>query len=73
MLPWASVAEQFTMVLPTGNREPEDGAHVAWTKLSTMSVADTEKFTMAPDVLVAVWVIGDGTDTTGAVVSRTVT
>jgi len=29
VLPWASVAEQFTMVLPTGNREPEDGAHVA--------------------------------------------
>ena len=37
-LPWASVAEQLTVVNPSGNVDPEVGVHVVATSPSTMSV-----------------------------------
>ena len=36
---WASVAEQVTVVLPSGKVEPEAGAHVTASVPSTASVA----------------------------------
>src|SRR5260370_24712880 len=39
VLPWASLALQFTVVRPSGNEEPELGVHVTPTVPSTRSVA----------------------------------
>jgi hypothetical protein len=69
----ASVAEQFTVVVPTGNVEPEAGKHVTGTEPSTRSVAVTMKFTAAPDTLMASTVIFEGNVNAGGVVSKTVT
>lgn len=70
---WASVAEQCTVVTPIGNVEPELDEHVTGTEPSTRSVAETVKFTVAPDELVAFTVILEGNASAGRVVSTTVT
>jgi hypothetical protein len=53
MLPEASVAEQVTVVVPSGNVEPEVGSHSTATGPSTRSEADGLKATAAPAELVA--------------------
>jgi hypothetical protein len=69
----ASVAAHVTDVVPMTNVLPDAGAHVAARLPETMSIADAEKVTAAPDEPVASAVIGPGTVTTGFVVSPTVT
>jgi hypothetical protein len=46
VLPLASVAVEFTVVVPTGNNEPEAGTLT--TDEEQLSVEVTEKFTVAP-------------------------
>lgn len=72
VLPAASVAEQFTVVVPNGNVLPEGGTQVGVIAPSTMSEALAEKLTTAPDEPVASTVIFEGTVTVGGVVSCTV-
>ena len=69
VLPWPSVAWQETLVVPSGSVLPEAGEQLAEMVPSTMSLADAEKVTAAPPAPVASAVIGEGTDTSGAVVS----
>jgi hypothetical protein len=69
----ASVAEQLTVVIPTGNVEPEAGTHVTATEPSTRSVAEAVKLTTVPDGFEVFVVISVGKVNTGAVVSTTVT
>ena len=71
MLPAASVAEQFTVVVASGKVEPEAGEQVAERAPSTRSLADAEKLAVAPDGPVASMVIFAGTVTVGGVVSTT--
>jgi hypothetical protein len=71
VLPAESVAEQFTVVVVIGKVEPEDGVQTAAIGPSTSSVAVTAKLTEAPDGPVASTVIGEGTVSTGGVVSDT--
>ena len=71
-LPWASVAEQLTVVVPSGNVEPEAGEQVGFIVPSTRSLADALKETSAPLGPVASAVMLEGTATAGAVVSCTV-
>ncbi len=66
------MAEQVTLVVPSGKVEPEAGEQVAATEPSTMSVAEAEKVAIAPDGPVASRVISEGTVTVGGVVSTTV-
>jgi hypothetical protein len=73
LLPAASVAEQFTVVVPSANVLPDAGTHVGVIAPSTMSDADAENVTTAPDALVASTVMFAGTVTVGGVVSTTVT
>jgi hypothetical protein len=70
VLPAESVAEQFTVVVVIGKVEPDAGVHVAVIEPSTLSVAVTVKLTEAPDGPVASTVIGEGTVSTGGVVSE---
>jgi hypothetical protein len=71
--PWASVAEHVTVVMPTGNAEPDAGAHATASVTSTMSLADgVEKVTIAPEGPVASADWFATIPTTGAVVSMTV-
>ena len=65
-----SLAVHLTVVSPNGNVEPDVGVHEAETGPSTSSSADAEKFTSAPDPLVASSVISAGTDTTGGLASE---
>ena len=67
-----SIAEQVTVVVPTAKVEPEAGEQVVANAPSTMSEADALKVAVAPDELVASFVMLAGTVTTGEVVSRTV-
>jgi hypothetical protein len=69
----SSVAEQFTVVVPSGNVEPDAGVQVTGSVPSTTSVALAVNVTAAPLGLVACVVMFDGTATTGGVVSVTVT
>jgi hypothetical protein len=46
VLPFASVAVEFTVVVPTGNKEPEAGTLT--TDEEQLSVEVTEKLTAAP-------------------------
>jgi hypothetical protein len=69
----ASWAEQLTVVLPTGNIDPEARVHATGTEPSTRSVAVTVKLTVAPFGPVADAVTGAGTVIVGGVVSRTMT
>ena len=73
-LPAASVAEQVTVVAPSGKSEPEAGEHGAESAPSTRSLAvAAPKETIAPFAPVAATVMLPGAVTTGRVVSSTVT
>ena len=71
VLPAASIAEQVTVVVPSGKVEPEAGEQVAATEPSTISVAEAEKLATAPEGPVASRIILAGTVTVGGVVSTT--
>jgi hypothetical protein len=74
VLPCASVALQITVVVVTGNGDPDPGLHDGVIAPSTMSVAVAENETAAPPAPVACTPpMFEGTDTTGGVVSVTVT
>jgi len=68
-----SVAEQLTDVVPSGKVLPEGGTQVTETAPTTISVAEAEKATTAPDGLVAAAVILAGRLKVGVVVSTIVT
>src|SRR5262249_2260943 len=74
-LPLVSDAEQVTVVIPTGNVEPDGGAHVTVRVPSTASIAVGPAYvTTAPPGPEAVTVTSAGTfENTGPVVSCTVT
>ena len=65
----ASVAEQLTVVAPSGKVEPEVGTQLTKTEPSTMSLAEAENVTTAPEGPVALVVMLAGRLSTGAVVS----
>jgi hypothetical protein len=65
------VAEQLTVVVPSGKVEPEAGEQVAARAPSTISLADAEKLIVAPEGPVASTVMLAGTFTVGGVVSTT--
>ena len=67
--PCESVAEQLTVVVPSGNEDPDGGVHVTATEPSTRSFALAENVTCVP----AGTVMSDGRESVGAVVSFTVT
>src|SRR5918993_5935581 len=72
--PAASVAEQLTVVSPSGNVEPEAGSHVTSTSPSTASVAVAVYVISAPCGLVASAAGGaDGSVNSGGMVSCTLT
>jgi hypothetical protein len=71
VLPALSVAEQSTFVVPTGKVLPEDGVQFTVTDPSTMSEADAEKVTTAPDGPVASSTMSEGRVSVGGVVSTT--
>lgn len=75
LLPCPSVAEQLTVVDPSGNTEPDDGAQITATVPSTRSFAvGPDHVTTAPDAEVASAVMLDGRLLiNGGVVSFTVT
>ena len=73
VLVWVSVAEQFTVVCPMGNNEPDAGEQFTVTEPSTRSVAEAEKVTTVPRLFEVVTVISAGNDNVGGVVSTTVT
>src|SRR5262249_23947545 len=62
--------EQFTVVVPGRNVDPEGGVHVNGREPSTRSIALAEKVTVVPARLVAC-AIGAGSVSTGGVVSTT--
>src|SRR5690242_12600264 len=70
---WASLAEQTTVVVPRGNVEPDGGAQVTGTDPSTRSLAVAVYVPTAPAALVAASVVSGGRESTGGVVSTTVT
>src|SRR6266581_2237591 len=49
VLPWVSVAEQLTVVVPIGKVEPDAGLHVGVRVFPKESDAVTVKVTVAPD------------------------
>ena len=59
-MPFVSVAVTVTVVMPSGNVEPEAGVFVVVTA-PLESVAEVVKFTTAPDALVASAIMFDGT------------
>src|SRR5205085_700878 len=71
-LPWASVAVQVTVVVPTGKGLPEAGTDVTASAPSTRSVAVASHVTIVEGP-VASTVNGSGHVTEGAVASVTVT
>jgi hypothetical protein len=68
VFPAASLAVQLTVVVPSGNVEPDAGVQ-AKLVTPTLSVAEAEYETAAPAALVASAVMSDGTVITGGVVS----
>jgi translation initiation factor IF-1 len=68
-----SVALQVTVVVPTAKVAPEAGEHDTPREPSTLSLADAENETLFPDGDVVVVAMSEGTLTTGAVVSTSVT
>src|ERR1041385_6948584 len=72
-LPCASVALHGTIVVPSGNVEPDDGVHVTTSEMSTRSDALALQVAIAPDGPVALIVKSPGSVSEGAVVSCTVT
>src|SRR6266581_3486310 len=73
VFPWESVALQMTVIVPRPKTLPEAGVHVGTIEPSTISVAEAEKLTVAPEGPEASTIMVAGTVTIGAVVSRTVT
>ena len=73
VFPAPSVADAWTVVLPTGKVLPEAGTSVTGTLPLTRSVAEAENVTTAPEGAVASTVKLPGRASTGGVVSRTVT
>jgi hypothetical protein len=73
VLPAVSVAEQVTVVAPTGNVDPDAGLHVNGRAPSIASDADAENVTTAPAALVDDAVMSPGTVTVGPCLSATVT
>src|SRR3989449_2630460 len=71
VFPWASVAVQSTLVVPSGNMDPDDGLQIAATGPSMMSVAPAENETVAPPDPVASTTMSRGTVSDGGVVSTT--
>ena len=74
--PWPSEALQVTVVLPSGNVEPDTGRHLMAAGVSgpsTRSLAEVVKVTTAPAGPLASRVRSAGTVTEGGVVSPTVT
>ena len=65
----ASVAVHVTVVVPTGNSEPDAGLQLTVGLGSLLSVAVAENVTIAPAELVACVVMSPGTVRVGAVVS----
>jgi hypothetical protein len=65
--PWLSVAVQATVVVVTGNVDPDAGVQVAESGPSCASFAVAVNVTTAPLAEVASTVMFDGTVTTGAV------
>jgi len=73
-LPWASVAEQLTAVVPIAKLVPEAGAQLATPVPSTASLVDGAVYVItAPAPLVASAVASVCAAMVGAVVSRTMT
>src|SRR5689334_4868773 len=70
---WASVAWQFTVVVPSGNRLPDGGTQMTSTLPSTMTTAVAVKLTTAPPGPVDGTVMLAGRVSTGGVVSTTLT
>ncbi len=68
VLPAVSVAEQFTVVVPSGKIEPEGGEQVTGSVPSTTSVAVAAKVTAAPEGPVASAVMNVGKLKEGGVV-----
>src|SRR5436309_11830887 len=69
----ASVAVHCTVVVPRGNVDPDAGLQVTATEPSTISAEVALKLTAAPPGPVASAVRLAGSESTGGVVSRTVT
>ncbi len=69
VLPWASVAVQFTVVVPIGKVSPDCLSQVGVIAPSTMSLAEAVKVTGAPAGPVASAVMLAGTITVGGVLS----
>lgn len=72
VFPCESVAVQDTVVVPIANVEPEVGVQIGVTDPSTKSVAVAVYVTVAPEVLVADTVIGEGSASIGGVVSAVI-
>src|SRR5512132_1851844 len=73
LLPWVSVAEQCTVVTPSGKVSPDDASQITATFPSTMSDAEAENVADAPPGPVASLVMSLGRLRTGGVVSTTAT
>src|SRR2546426_143577 len=73
VFPWASVAVQSTLVVPSANIEPEAGVQTGVSLPSTRSSAVTTKIPVAPDAPVASRVTPGGEVIVGGVVSTTMT
>src|SRR5919201_43276 len=73
LFPCLSVAEQVTVVVPTGNLLPESGLQSTGTDPSRLSVAVAENVTTLPLGSVVVVLMSPGRDSTGGVLSTSVT
>jgi hypothetical protein len=67
------LAEHETFVAPTGKFEPDAWLQVGVREPSTLSLAETVKSTVVPPAAGESLLMSAGTETTGSVVSRTVT
>ena len=72
VLPCPSVALHVTGVEPKPKVDPDAGEHEVATLPSTLSLAEAEKLTVAPEFELASCVMSPGTETFGGVVSWTV-
>jgi hypothetical protein len=72
-LPWASLAEHVTVVMPIANVDPEDGLQLAATAPSTLSKARAENVTGVPPSSDVSTVWFGGRERAGLVVSTTET
>src|SRR2546425_1233326 len=74
LFPWVSLAEQLTVVVPSGNESPEAGEQLTGRDPSQASKAEAEKVTTAPPTLLhSTPVMFAGRVRTGASLSVTVT